>query len=344
MTKFNDNFLRACKIQPVDHTPVWYMRQAGRYQPEYRAIKKKYSLIEIVKHPEVCTEVTLLPVQQLGVDAAILFSDIMTPIESMGIPNEIKANYGPHISSPIRTTSDVEKIVIPEFEEAIPYVGKTIELLRQELNVPLIGFCGAPFTLASYIIEGGPSKNYSNTKMMMYAAPKDWHALMEKLSSGMANYLAYQVKSGTQALQIFDSWVGNLSLLDYEQYIFPHMKNLFAQLKEKNVNVPIIHFGVNTSHLLEKLKEAGGDVIGLDWKTDITDAWKRLGYEVAVQGNLDPGLLHAPWELLKERVDLILNQANRNGFIFNLGHGITPDVRVDVLKKLTEYVHQFKIK
>ncbi len=337
---FNDNFLRACRKEPVDHIPVWYMRQAGRYQPEYRKIREKYSLMEIVQRPEVCTEVTLLPIKQLNVDAAILFSDIMTPIESMGVPNEIKPNYGPFIPNPIRTIKDIDKLIIPDFEKTIPYVGETIKMLRGKLDVPLIGFCGAPFTLASYIIEGGPSKNYIHTKKLMYSNPKAWHQLIGKLALGMVEYLNFQAKSGAQALQVFDSWIGALSEEDYIEYVFPHMHMLFSELK-KLTDVSLIHFGVNTSHLIERLKEAGGDVIGFDWKTNITEGWQRLNHEVAIQGNLDPGVLVAPWEVIEEKAKFILDQVDRNGFIFNLGHGITPNLKVETMKKLTKFVHEY---
>ncbi len=342
MKSYNDNFLRACRKEPVDHIPVWYMRQAGRYQPEYRKIREKYSLMEIVKRPEVCTEVTLLPIHQLNVDAAILFSDIMTPIESMGVPNEIKPNFGPYIPNPVRSASDIDKLIVPDFAETIPYVGETIKMLRGKLNVPLIGFCGAPFTLASYIIEGGPSKNYVNTKTLMYSDPESWHKLIGKLALGMVKYLTYQVESGAQALQVFDSWIGALSQEDYLEYVFPHMQMLFHELRQ-NTDVPVIHFGVNTGHLIEHLKEAGGDVIGFDWKTNITEGWKRLNHEVAIQGNLDPGALIAPWEVIEQKTKFILDQVDRDGFIFNLGHGITPNLKVETMQRLTEYIHSYRV-
>ncbi len=328
-------------MEPVDHIPVWFMRQAGRYQPEYRKIKQQYSLTEIVERPEVCTEVTLLPVRQLNVDAAILFADIMTPIGPMGIPNQILPNKGPHIPNPVRSVKDVESIRIPDFAESLPYVGETIRNLSRALKVPLIGFCGAPFTLASYIIEGGPSKSFHYTKTMMYREPEMWASLMKKLVAGMAAYLTYQVDNGAQALQIFDSWVGHLSRQDYDRYVFPYMSDLFGRLK-KTLPVPVIHFGVHTGHLLERMQAAGGDVIGIDWKTSLPEAWKRLQYKVAVQGNLDPTLLFAPEPLLKERIYALLDRIDRPGFIFNLGHGVLPPTEVSTLQRVTEWVHAYR--
>ncbi|MEI6816377.1 MAG: uroporphyrinogen decarboxylase [Bacteroidota bacterium] len=335
----NDTFLRACRNETTEYTPIWIMRQAGRYQPEYRKIREKYSLVEICKHPEVCAEVTLLPVQQLKVDAAIIFSDIMIPLDGMGISFEIKENIGPVIQNPIKSIKDIERI--HDFDaNIINYTGTAISMLRRELTVPLIGFSGAPFTLASYLIEGGPSKNFIKTKSMMYSNPDDWHLLMNKLANGMFEYLKYQVEAGAQALQVFDSWVGNLTPDDYTTYILPHMKALFIQLK--TLNVPVIHFGFNASHLLELIQEAGGDVIGIDWKTDIAQAKKRLGNNLALQGNLDPVVLFAPQNIIEEKTKKILDSIPQQGHIFNLGHGILPNTDVAKVQDLVEFVHQYK--
>jgi uroporphyrinogen decarboxylase len=338
---YNDTFLRACRGETTTHTPIWIMRQAGRYQPEYRKIREKYTLVEICKHPEVCAEVTLLPVQQLNVDAAIIFSDIMVPLDAMGISFEIKENIGPIIKNPIKSRHDIDKIHTFE-PDIINYTGTAISMLRKELTVPLIGFCGAPFTLASYLIEGGPSKNFIKTKTMMYSNPDDWHLLLRKLSAGMFSYLKYQVTAGAQALQVFDSWIGNLTPDDYTTYILPHTQRLFTELK--TLNVPVIHFGFNASHLLELLQQAGGDVIGIDWKTDISQARQRLGNTISLQGNLDPVLLFAPQNIIEQKTKNILDSIPQKGHIFNLGHGILPNTDVVKVKELVEFVHQYRRK
>ena len=338
MAAFNDNFLRACRREPVDHIPVWFMRQAGRYEPEYREIRKSYSLMDIVRHPEFCVEVTASPVTRLGVDAAILFSDIMTPIGAMGIDFEIREGIGPCVDDPIRSASDLDRIRQVDFDTEIPYVGETIAELRKVLSVPLIGFCGAPYTLASYIIEGGPTKHYANVKRMMYGQTSLWHRLMESLSRGMVDYLVFQARSGAQALQIFDSWVGSLSAADYCTYVQPHMRNLFSEMKAKT-DVPLLHFGVNTGHMLEHLRDAGGDVIGIDWRTELSEARRRLGAGVALQGNLDPGVVLAPTERWQARTDEILNQMVGPGYIFNLGHGVLPMMERADLRAVAERVH-----
>ncbi len=334
--QFNDTFLKACRNEHTDYTPMWIMRQAGRYQPEYRKVREKYSLVEICHHPEICAEVTILPVEQLKVDAAILFSDIMIPLDPMGIRFEIKESVGPVIDNPIKTLQDVERISEIDLDK-IDFVRKTVQILKQELKVPLIGFCGAPFTLASYMIEGGPSKNFMKTKTFMYTQPDAWHLLMQKLSAGMFTYLQFQVANGASALQVFDSWVGNLTADDYRQYIQPHAKALFEKLKV--LNVPLIHFGFSASHLLELIQEAGGDVIGIDWKTSLAQAKQRLGQNVALQGNLDPVSLFAPWEVLEKKTAYILDSIPQRGHIFNLGHGILPHTNVAQVQRLVEFVH-----
>lgn len=334
MTAFNDRFLKACKQIPTDRPPVWFMRQAGRYQEKYRAIRKKYSLVDICKIPEVCAEVTLLPIEQFGFDAAIIFSDIMIPLEPMGIDFEYKPGIGPVIHNPIQSMRDVEKLKDLDFGSDLQYTGEGMRLLKAALNVPCLGFVGAPFTLASYMLEGGPSKNYIKMKSFMYAQTEAWHALMKKLSTNMAEYLLFQVESGAMAVQIFDSWVGALSKEDYLEYVFPHMQVMVEMIKAKT-DVPVIMFGTNSSHLLEEMKSTGADVIGIDWKTDLMQAWNQMNFEVAVQGNLDPTLLFGDWSLIEQRAKKLLEEVNnRPGFIFNLGHGILPGTPEENVRRL----------
>ncbi len=335
----NDRFLKACRREPVDRTPVWFMRQAGRYQAEYRALRERYTLLEICRRPELCARVTALPVRQLGIDAAILFSDIMVPLGPMGIDYELKENVGPVIANPIRSLEDVEALRPLEPEAELPYVFDTIRLLVQELDVPLIGFAGGPFTLASYVIEGRPTRTFVETKSLMYRAPDVWHALMERLTDGVVRHLRAQAAAGAHALQVFDSWVGALEVRDYQQYVLPYMRRLFAETAD--LGVPRIHFGVGAGHLLPWMREAGGEVIGVDWRVPLADAWERVGDGVAVQGNLDPVLLLAPDHVLKARVEEILDSVRgRRGHIFNLGHGVLPATDPDKLKRVVEWVHQ----
>lgn len=341
MTKLiNDTFLRAAKGEKTDFVPVWYMRQAGRSQPEYRAIKEKYSLFEITHQPELCAYVTKLPVDQYNNDAAILYKDIMSPLPAIGVEVEIKSGVGPVISNPIRSVADVDKLGEINPEEDVPYVLETIKLLTQEqLTVPLIGFAGAPFTLASYMIEGGPSKNYNKTKAFMHAEPKAWFALMDKLSEMTITYVKAQINAGAKAIQIFDSWVGALNVEDYRIFIKPTMNRIFSALQEENV--PLIMFGVGASHLAMEWHDLPLDVVGLDWRLPIAEARER-GMTKAVQGNLDPALLLAPWEVIEEKTKAILDQGmQRPGFIFNLGHGVFPDVSPDTLRRLTAFVHEY---
>ncbi len=338
MTAFNDRFLKACRKEQVDRPPVWFMRQAGRYQEKYRAIRKKHSLVDICKIPEVCAEVTLLPIQQFGFDAAIIFSDIMIPLEPMGIDFEYKPGVGPIIHNPIRSKADVENLKTLDFGKDLQYTGEGMRILRKELNVPCLGFVGAPFTLASYMLEGGPSKNYIKMKSFMYQETEAWHTLIKKLAVNMADYLLFQVESGAMAVQIFDSWVGSLSQEDYREYVLPHMKEMVAHIKAKT-NVPVVLFGTNSSHLLLDMQSTGADVIGIDWKTDLATAWQSMNYEVAVQGNLDPTLLFADWSLIETRAKQLLNTVqNRPGFIFNLGHGILPGTPEDNVGRLVNLV------
>ena len=338
--KFNDTFLKAARNEKVNHTPVWYMRQAGRSQPEYRKIKEKYSLFEITHQPELAAYVTRLPVEQYDVDAAILYKDIMTPLPGIGVQVDIKSGIGPVISNPIRTLEDVERLGELHPEEHIPYVLDTIKLLTEEqLNVPLIGFSGAPFTIASYMVEGGPSKNYTKTKALMYGDPKAWFMLMDKLGDMIIVYVKAQIKAGARAIQIFDSWVGALNAEDYRYYIKPIMTRIFTELREENV--PLIMFGVGASHLALEWNSLPLDVVGLDWRLSISEA-REHGVNKVVQGNLDPALLKAPWEVIEKKAKEIINQGiTHPGHIFNLGHGVFPSVDPEVLKRLTAFIHEY---
>ncbi|MGD6848329.1 uroporphyrinogen decarboxylase [Rossellomorea aquimaris] len=340
MKQMNDTFLRAARGEKTDYTPVWYMRQAGRSQPEYRKIKEKYSLFEITHQPELCAYVTRLPVEQYDVDAAILYKDIMSPLPSIGVDVEIKSGIGPVIDNPIRTTADVEKLGEIDPENDVPYVLDTIKLLTvEQLSVPLIGFAGAPFTMASYMIEGGPSKNYNKTKAFMYAEPQAWFALMDKLAAMTVTYAKAQIKAGASAFQIFDSWVGALNIQDYRTFIKPVMEKIFTELKEENV--PLIMFGVGASHLANEWHDLPLDVVGLDWRLPINEARER-GISKTVMGNLDPAILLAPWEVIEERAKEILDQGMElPSHIFNLGHGVFPQVNPDTLKRLAAFVHEY---
>jgi uroporphyrinogen decarboxylase len=343
--EINDpRFLRACRREPVDRTPVWFMRQAGRYMPEYRAIRARHSLLEICAHPELAAEVTLQPVHAFGVDAAILFADILLPLIPMGIQLEFAAGEGPVIHNPIRTSADVAALRPVNPHESLAHMLAAVRLVRRELKgtTPLIGFAGAPFTLASYLMEGGVSRHYLNTKRMMYTNPQAWHVLMEKLARVVADYLVAQVEAGAQAIQLFDSWVGCLSPDDYREYVRLHSQFVLREVSA--TRVPVIHFGTGTATLLPLMKKAGGDVIGLDWRTPLDWGWAQLGPEVAVQGNLDPVALFAPRPELERRVRMILQQAGgRPGHIFNLGHGILPETPVDNVKAVVEMVHEFSV-
>lgn len=338
----NDRFLKACRREQVDCTPVWLMRQAGRYMGEYMEIRRKYDFLTMCKTPELATEVTLQPVNRLGVDAAILFADILLPLEGMGIDLAFAKNEGPVISNPVRTAKDVENIRIMEAEEATPYVMEAIRMIRKELagRVPLIGFSGAPFTIASYIVEGGGSREYKNCKTLMWQAPEVWDSLMDKIAEVLLRYLKAQIKAGAQAVQMFDSWVGALSPDDYKTYVLPYSKYVLEGLREEGV--PVIHFANNASSMLELVVEAGGDVIGIDWRINLDEAWKRVGYDKAIQGNLDPYTLFAPPRLIEEKVKRILAMAdNRPGHIFNLGHGINKETPVENVIALVEAVHKY---
>jgi len=334
----NDIFLRAARGEATEYTPVWFMRQAGRYQPEYRKIRERFTLPEIVRHPEVTAKVTLMPVQQFGFDAAILFADITTPLYAMGFDLDIIEGKGPVIYNPIAGPADIERIKPFDADSGTPFVLEAIRILKNELNVPLIGFAGAPFTLASYLVEGGPSKNFVRVKSFMYSQPQAWNRLLQKLSEAMYEYLRAQAAAGADALQVFDSWIGRLTRYDYETYVAPHMKWLFEKLA--TLGVPVIHFGTQSMHLLSSMAAAGGNVIGVDTTTPLDWARDRLGTR-PVQGNLDPTLLFAPMEVLERGIDAVLSaNAGRLGHIFNLGHGILPGTPPESVARAVELVHQ----
>src|SRR5690625_1596033 len=338
--QFNDTIIRAYKGEQTDYTPTWYMRQAGRSQPEYLKLKEKYSLFEITHQPELGAYVTRLPVENYDLDAAILYKDIMTPLPAMGIDVEIKSGIGPVIDNPIRNYKDVENLGTLNPKADVSYVLDTIRLLTEEqLKVPLIGFSGAPFTLASYMIEGGPSKNYSETKAFMYSQTKAWFLLMEKLSDMVIDYTKAQIAAGVHAIQIFDSWVGALNATDYRTFVKPYMHKIFTALQKENV--PLIMFGIHARHLLIEWNDLPLDVIGLDWRTSIQEA-RELGVTKVLQGNLDPTILLADWDTIETRTKAILDEGLADGrHVFNLGHGVTPNIKPATLKKLTELVHTY---
>ena len=336
----NDRFLRACRREPVDATPIWLMRQAGRYMEEYRAIRAKHTLLEICRQPDLAAQVTLQPVDRIDVDAAILFSDLLLPLEPMGIPFDFIKGEGPAIERPVRSAADVERLRLFEPRESLSHVLDTIRILRRELEerVPLIGFAGAPFTLASYAIEGGPSSNYAKTKALMYGEPDVWHKLCGAFTSVVSDYLRAQVEAGVQAVQLFDSWVGALCPDDYREFAMPHTKQILDAVHL--TGVPVIHFGTGTSTLLGAMAEAGGDVVGADWRIPLDEAWDRIGHDRAIQGNLDPTLLLGPIERMLEGADDVLRRAaGRRGHIFNLGHGILPETPVEHVQALAQFVH-----
>jgi len=336
----NDRFLRACRREPVDCTPVWFMRQAGRYMQEYQAVRAKHTILEVCKTPELAAQVTLQPIERFALDAAIIFADILLPLEPMGIRLDFAEGEGPVIHNPVRDRAAVDRLRVIDGEE-LKYVAEAIRQAREALagRVPLIGFAGAPFTLASYAIEGGGSRNYVATKQMMYREPELWHRLLDKLARVVTGYLRRQIRAGAQAVQLFDSWVGCLSPGDYAEYVLPHVQLIFEGLKREQV--PTIHFGTGTGALLSLMREAGGDVIGVDWRIHLDDAWVKLGPGVAVQGNLDPVALFAPLHEIERRVEDILRRAaNRPGHIFNLGHGILPQTPVEHVAAAVEMVHK----
>ncbi len=337
-------FLAACRREPVDVTPVWLMRQAGRYMAAYRALRQRYTILEIIQTPELACEVTLQPIMAFDLDAAIIFADILPPLAGMGLRLDFRKGEGPHIDNPVRTAADVEALVVRPPEETLGFTLEAIRLVRRELDgcgLPLIGFSGAPFTLAAYAVEGGGSKDYLRVKSLMMSEPATWAKLMEKLSTVAGEYLLAQARAGAQALQLFDSWVGQLSPDDYRTHVLPYSRRTIAIARA--AGVPIIHFGAGTAGMLPLLREAGGDVIGVDWRIDLDVAWRMLGDDVGVQGNLDPVALLAPWEALRPRIQQVLDRAGgRPGHIFNLGHGILPQTPVENVKRLVDFVHEYR--
>jgi uroporphyrinogen decarboxylase len=330
--------VRTARLEPVERTPVWFMRQAGRSLPGYREIRKRYSLFEVCRRPELCAEVTLEPVRVHGVDAAVMFADIVLPVLGMGIDVELVENVGPVVGEPIRKMADVEALGVPDPEESVPFVLESERIVRRELEPEraLVGFCGGPFTVAGYLIEGKPTREFALTKRCMYAAPEVWHALCDKLADTFASYLHAKVEAGADVVQLFDSWVGALSRDDYAEFVAPYSRRILEA-----VDVPTIHFGTGTAHLLEAMAETGGDVIGLDWRVRLDDAWERVGHDRGVQGNLDPALLLGPFERVREAALRILDQAGgRPGHIFNLGHGVLPDTDPADLGRLVELVRE----
>ncbi|HEU4449902.1 MAG TPA: uroporphyrinogen decarboxylase [Gaiellaceae bacterium] len=329
---------RACRREPVERTPVWFMRQAGRSLPEYRRVRERFGLFEICRRPELCAEVTLQPVLAHGVDAAVLFADIMLPVLGMGVEVELVENVGPVVRRPVETAADVERLRVPEPQEAVPFVLETLALLRAELDPEraVIGFAGAPFTVAGYLLEGRPSRDFLRTKACMYAAPGVWHGLMEKLTDTFAAYLRAQAGAGADVVQLFDSWVGALSVDDYREFVAPYSARILAA-----VDVPTIHFGTGTAHLLRDLAATGGDVIGLDWRIPIEVGWELVGSGRGVQGNLDPALLLGPSERVEAATVRILDAvAGRRGHVFNLGHGVLPATDPARLRELVRLVHE----
>jgi len=353
--------LAACRREPVDATPVWFMRQAGRCLHEYRELRKQYDILTLAKTPDLSTQVTLMPVDRFGVDGAVMFADIMLPLAAMGCPFSIEPDVGPIVHNPIRTRADVDKLRVVDGEEATPYVMETIRLLRQELGsggtgtpgarsgkAALLGFSGAPFTLACYMIEGRPSRDYSKAKGMLFSDPASWHALMEKVTEQVIRYLQAQVRAGIQVMQLFDSWMGILSPQDYARYSWPYSKRVFDALGEaaggaeprNGLGVPRIHFGTSNASLLELVASAGPDIVSVDWRISLDTAWQRIGHDKGIQGNLDPVMMLAPWARIEEGVlDVLRRAGGRTGHVFNLGHGVLPETNPDHLARVVELVH-----
>jgi uroporphyrinogen decarboxylase len=330
--------VRAIRREPVERTPIWFMRQAGRSLPEYREIRARHDLFGIVAQPELCAEVTLQPVRRHGVDAAVIFADIVLPAVAMGAGVELVEGVGPVVAEPIRTRDDVGALRIPDAAEAYAPTLEAIRLVRAELrdDQAVVGFCGGPFTVAGYLVEGRPSRDFARTKALMYGEPGTWHALMERLADTFALYLRAQAAAGADVVQLFDSWVGALSEDDYYEFVEPYSARILDA-----AGVPTIHFGTGTTHLLGAMAQAGGDAIGLDWRLPIDQGWELAGLDRAVQGNLDPALLLGPWERVAESADAILRAvAGRTGHVFNLGHGVLPATDPDVLGRLVEHVHE----
>jgi uroporphyrinogen decarboxylase len=330
--------VRAARREPVERTPVWFMRQAGRSLPQYRELRKRFGLFDVCRQPELCAEVTLQPVEAHGVDAAVMFADIMLPVIGMGVDVDLVENVGPVIASPIVSRADVERLGVPEPEEAVPFILEAVRLVREELapERAVIGFCGGPFTVAGYLVEGKPSREFLKVKTLMYREPETWHALMERLADTSARYVAAKVRAGADVIQVFDSWVGALSPGDYEEFVAPYSARILAA-----VDVPTIHFGTGTATLLGSMATAGGDVIGLDWRIPLDRGWAEVGHDRGVQGNLDPATLLGPWERVEAATDDVLRRAaGRPGHVFNLGHGVLPETDPATLRRLVDLVHE----
>lgn len=334
-------FLDACHLRQPDVTPIWFMRQAGRCLADYRDLRKKYDILTMAKTPELCTQVTLMPVQKLGVDAAVLYADIMLPLEPMGISLEIEPDLGPVIHNPVRTMKDVQALRVINAEESVSFVMDAIRMVRRELEgkQAVIGFSGSPFTLACYMIEGRPSRDYGLAKSLMYGQPEVWHELMTKLTDVVSDYLLAQIRAGADVVQLFDSWVGALSPSVYRRFVLPYSQRIFRAIKQ--TKTPAIHFGTGTAALLPLMVEAGGDVISVDWRVDLDDAWAQIGYDRGIQGNLDPTRLLTSWPVIEaEMHDILRRAANRPGHIFNLGHGVLAPTDPDMLRRLVDGVHE----
>ena len=337
-------FLRACLRKPVDRTPVWFLRQAGRYMQEYRDVRKHHTLVEICKQPEIAAEVTITAAEKLGVDAAIIFADLLLPLEPMGLPFEFQAGEGPVVHKPIRTAADVQALRTDRAED-LAYVARAIEKVAAHFRdrLGIIGFCGAPFTLASYMIEGGGSKNYIETKKLMYGDTSTWNLLLDKIVTVLVDYCRLQVEAGADVIQIFDSWVGALSLTDYREYAYAASQRLVRAVQA--LGVPVIYFGVETAGLLSEMASTGADVLGLDWRQPLNEGWKAVGHSHAVQGNLDPITLFAPLEVIESRVrEILQSAAGRPGHIFNLGHGIVPGTPVEHVQAVVKMVREISLK
>jgi uroporphyrinogen decarboxylase len=340
VTRVRDRFLRACRGEPVDATPVWFMRQAGRYLPEYRRLRGDTDVLTLTRDPSAAAEVALQPVRRMDVDAAILFSDIMVPVAAVGVDVRIVANQGPTLDDPFRSEADLARLRPLEPGADVPYTLETIRILLGDLDVPLIGFAGAPFTLASYLVEGKPSRDHLRTKALMHREPSTWDRLLDALTDGVVlPYLRAQVEAGVHAVQLFDSWAGALDPDDYRERVLPWSRRIFQGLR--GAGVPLIHFGTGTGELLAMMREAGADVVGVDWRTPLDVAWDRIGHDAGIQGNLDPGALLAPWEVVERKAEAVLRRAaGRPGHVFNLGHGVIPDTPPEYLDRLVDLVHE----
>ncbi len=334
-------FLAAANLQPVDTTPVWFMRQAGRCLPEYRELRKKHSFIELAHTPELAVQATLMPVDRFNVDGAVLFADIMLPLETMGVDFEIKPGVGPVIANPVRTMEDIEKLRVAGPEEGTPYVLEALSMLRSELGdrAAVLGFAGAPWTMACYLVDGKPTKEYPKTKAMMYGEPELWAALMDKITKVTELYLQGQIQAGADVVQLFDSWLGLVDEQSYRKNVMPYTARIFDAVRGK---APSIHFSTGTGHLLGAIRDANPDMVSVDWRIRLEDAWKTIGADKGIQGNLDPSRMFAPWDQVEAGAKDILQQAGgRNGHIFNLGHGIHPDTDANQLQRLAQFVHDF---